>query len=225
MCIRDRRRPAPDGPGPHRRSAGEPDQKRRRGHERRRGSAPRRRTVAGRRPRAHRRGQRAGSARRAGRGDFRSVRHHPSAGNRAGSGHLETDPRGARRLADLRERVTGWRAVHRGHPPNGADDMSNERILVVDDEKLLRWSLRERLVREGFDVTEAETGRDARDRIAEDTVDLVLLDYRLPDTNGLDLLKTILAAQPEVPVILMTAYSTVETAVEAILSLIHISEP
>jgi len=91
-----------------------------------------------------------------------------------------------------------------------------EKILVVEDEKLLRWSLKERLTKEGFDVYEAETGQAARAAMTEEDIDLLLVDYRLPDTTGVDILKDAMNARPDVPVILMTAYSTVETAVEAI---------
>jgi DNA-binding NtrC family response regulator len=94
--------------------------------------------------------------------------------------------------------------------------MSVETILVVEDEKLLRWSLRERLIREGFDVLEAGTGAEAHKILVSETLDLLLLDYRLPDTTGMDILKEVIETHPGVPVIMMTAYSTVETAVEAI---------
>ena len=94
--------------------------------------------------------------------------------------------------------------------------MSAERILIVDDEKLLRWSLRERLMKEGYEVIEADSGAAARAVLAQDEADLLLLDYRLPDTTGVELLKEASRSHPDAPVILMTAYSTVETAVEAI---------
>ncbi len=94
--------------------------------------------------------------------------------------------------------------------------MSVERILVVDDEKLLRWSLRERLLREGFEVLEADSAAAARHVLSTDDVDLILLDYRLPDATGVDLLREWTETQADIPVILMTAYSSVETAVEAI---------
>ena len=94
--------------------------------------------------------------------------------------------------------------------------MSSERILIVEDEKLLRWSLRERLEREGYEVHEAATGGEGMALADEPGMDLVLMDYRLPDTSGLDLLKKLAASHTDVPIILMTAYSSLETAVEAI---------
>jgi DNA-binding NtrC family response regulator len=87
-------------------------------------------------------------------------------------------------------------------------------ILVVDDEQLIRWSLSERLTAEGYDVVEAGLARDALAKFGP-SIDLVLLDFRLPDSDGLTVLKKMKAADPDVPVILLTAFSSVETAVEA----------
>ncbi len=94
--------------------------------------------------------------------------------------------------------------------------MSFEKILIVEDEKLLRWSLKERLVKENYEVIEAESIANARECLAGDDPDLLLLDHRLPDGRGMDLLRDLVRSRPECPVIMMTAYSTVEAAVEAI---------
>jgi two-component system response regulator AtoC len=87
-------------------------------------------------------------------------------------------------------------------------------ILVVDDEALVRWSLKQRLARDGHTIAEAGTAAEALDRSSD--ADLVLLDFRLPDGDGLSVLRKIKERQPDTLVILMTAYSTIENAVEAI---------
>ena len=92
--------------------------------------------------------------------------------------------------------------------------MANATVLVVDDEQLIRWSLVERLRDEGHDVVEAATGAEALERCTDD-VDLVLLDFRLPDGDGLTLLRQMRRQHPDVVVIMMTAYTSVDTAVQA----------
>jgi len=87
-------------------------------------------------------------------------------------------------------------------------------VLIVDDEQLIRWSLAERLKADGLHVVEAGTAHEALERFAPD-IDLVLLDYRLPDGDGLHVLKKMKTTQPDVPIILLTAFSSIETAVEA----------
>jgi DNA-binding NtrC family response regulator len=91
------------------------------------------------------------------------------------------------------------------------------RVLVVDDELLLRWSIGETLKEQGHSVVEAETGaaalRELRNSLPP--VDVVVLDYRLPDTQNLSLLAQVRRIAPKTPVILMTAFGTPELVAEA----------
>ena len=82
------------------------------------------------------------------------------------------------------------------------------RVLVVEDEMLIRWSIGETLAHAGHAVVEAEDGATALERVAAAPIDAVILDFRLPDSNDLTLLATIRRRLPDVPVILMTAYGT-----------------
>jgi two-component system response regulator AtoC len=92
--------------------------------------------------------------------------------------------------------------------------MSNATVLLVDDEDLIRWSLRERLQADGYEIREAGTGEAALVQFKEG-VDLVLLDYRLPDTDGLSVLRELKKLDPDILVVLLTSFVSVETAVEA----------
>jgi two-component system response regulator HydG len=89
------------------------------------------------------------------------------------------------------------------------------RILVVDDEPGMRKSLAIMLRREGYEVGEAAGGQEAADLLEKDVFDLVIADLKMEPVSGLDLLRLIKQATPEVEVMLMTAFGTVESAVEA----------
>ncbi len=92
--------------------------------------------------------------------------------------------------------------------------MPTSTVLVVDDEPLIRWSLTERLRGDGHVLLEADTGQDALEKMREG-VDLVLLDYKLPDIDGVSVLRQVKEHDPDILVILLTAHATVDTAVEA----------
>jgi DNA-binding NtrC family response regulator len=94
--------------------------------------------------------------------------------------------------------------------------MKNKKILVVDDEAPIREILKKGLSQiGGFFVEVAQNGREAIEKIERDVFDLVLTDIKMPEMDGLELLKTIKGTWPDIMVILMTAYGSIETAVEA----------
>jgi DNA-binding NtrC family response regulator len=89
------------------------------------------------------------------------------------------------------------------------------RILVVDDEKLIRWSVSERLQRDGYQVLSAESGEQALQIIGATPPDVMLLDVKLPGIDGVQTLRQALGLHPELAVLMMSAHSTVDVAVEA----------
>lgn len=88
-------------------------------------------------------------------------------------------------------------------------------ILLAEDEQILRESMAEFLAQEGFEVLQAANGKAAYDMVLERSVDVVLTDVRMPEMDGLTLLGHLKKAQPDTPVIIITAYGTVESAVGA----------
>lgn len=88
-------------------------------------------------------------------------------------------------------------------------------ILIVDDEKVLRESLASLMEDEGFEVLQAGNGREALDVVMARPVDLILSDVRMPEMDGEALLARLVQVAPETPVIMMTAYGAVESAVAA----------
>ena len=91
-----------------------------------------------------------------------------------------------------------------------------DRILIVEDERLIRMTLRELLEAEGFRVAEADTGTAGLEYLRTAEVDLVLLDYKLPDIDGIEVLRQIRPLSPETAIVLVTAHSSIGSAVEAI---------
>jgi DNA-binding NtrC family response regulator len=88
------------------------------------------------------------------------------------------------------------------------------RLLVVDDERLVRWTLAERFRADGMEVVQADTVAQAIERI-DQSVDAVVLDYKLPDGDGLEVLTHIRRTDPDLPVLILTAHRDVETIVAA----------
>lgn len=90
-----------------------------------------------------------------------------------------------------------------------------ERVLVCDDEELIRWSLREHLTQSGYEVDTAEDGAACLDLYSRTSPDAIILDLKMPKVDGLTTLRNIRETDSETPVIVITAHGAVESAVEA----------
>jgi two-component system response regulator AtoC len=93
-----------------------------------------------------------------------------------------------------------------------------EKILIVDDERLVRQSLEKELSEQGYLAISADRGRAAIALVEEESPDLVLLDLRLPDLNGIEVLNRLREIDKNLTVLIMTAYSSIDTAIAAIRS-------
>ena len=93
--------------------------------------------------------------------------------------------------------------------------MEKHTILVVDDESAQRLILSGHLKQKGFKVLEAASGNDALSIVNEKLIDIIITDFKMPDLTGLDLLKKVKATNLEITVVMVTAFGTIETAVEA----------
>jgi len=89
------------------------------------------------------------------------------------------------------------------------------RVLIIDDEPLMRISVSDALKGEGYEVSEAASGREGLGLAGESGFDVVITDLRLPDIDGIEVLKALRKSSPETMVVLITAFGAVETAVEA----------
>ena len=93
--------------------------------------------------------------------------------------------------------------------------MEKAKILVVDDEHLIRWTLEQHLGHEGYEVYTAEDGEKALQMVADLTPNLVLLDNQLPGIQGIEVLGRIKEIDKDIIVIMITAHGLLETAVKA----------
>ncbi len=100
-------------------------------------------------------------------------------------------------------------------PPRNDTQSSMGSVLIIDDEAAIRESLETLLQMEGYAVESAESAEQGLARIGERSFDLVLLDLALPDRNGMELLAELHTQDPQLSVIMITAYGTVENAVKA----------
>ena len=100
-------------------------------------------------------------------------------------------------------------------PLSDAREFSSGSVLIVDDEAEIRESLQTLLELEGYDVDSAGSAEEGFLRLGERTFDLVLLDLALPDRNGMEVLQQIRSRDPELSVVMITAYGTLENAVKA----------
>jgi DNA-binding NtrC family response regulator len=91
-------------------------------------------------------------------------------------------------------------------------------LLIVDDDEVMRETLSDVLRKKGYEVFVASSGNDALSAIRKNIIDLIVLDMRLPDLDGLEVLKRVKEFDTEILVIMMTAYSDVQTAVSAMKS-------
>jgi len=90
--------------------------------------------------------------------------------------------------------------------------MARIKVLIIDDEKLVRWSLQQKLTREGYEVESAPTGEEGLNLIREDGYDLVLLDLRLPGMDGVHVLQEVKKLEKEVAVVMLTAETGIARA-------------
>lgn len=91
----------------------------------------------------------------------------------------------------------------------------NKKVLIVDDEKNIRMTLRHCLADEGYQLEIAVNGEEALQKMSETTFDLALLDIKMPGLTGMQVLERVRQSENKINVIMMTAYGTVERAVEA----------
>ena len=94
--------------------------------------------------------------------------------------------------------------------------MNKGRVLIIDDEDIVRVSCQRILVPEGYEVKSTKSAAEGFGLLAQDPVDVVLTDLKMPDIDGMQVLKRVKEEWPDIEVIMITGYQTITTAVEAI---------
>lgn len=94
--------------------------------------------------------------------------------------------------------------------------MEKGRVLIIDDDEIIRKSCEKVLSPEGYIVISAQSGREGLKLLSNKPFDLVLTDLRMPDMNGIDVLKKVKEKGPDIEVIIITGYGTIKSAIEAI---------
>ena len=91
----------------------------------------------------------------------------------------------------------------------------DKKIWVADDDESIRWVLEKGLTEAGFNVSTFEDGNEVMNKLDVESPNIVLTDMRMPGRDGMDLLDTFKNEYPDIPIIMMTAFSDLETTVEA----------
>src|SRR5437016_4416051 len=128
---------------------------------------------------------------------------------------VRRDTLSRRRAGGLPRPMTDQHAML-GAETSGADGHDRPKVMVVEDDPDIRKILELFLTEKAFRVKSAESASQALEMLAEEPIDLILSDVRMPNMSGLDLLRHLKERDPEIQLVLMSAYSSVKDAVEAI---------
>ena len=91
----------------------------------------------------------------------------------------------------------------------------DDSVWIIDDDESIRWVLEKSLSEKGFNVASFESAHQVLKKLETDSPNVIISDIRMPGTSGLDLLDQVKNIRPEIPIIIMTAHSDLESAVES----------